>query len=93
MVIKSAADVKRIPVGTKLRLIRSLLGPCDTGRIVAQVRSTQVVMQIDDPSSKNHGQESFLSLKGVKVEPRDNGFAVLCDGEVCSEYRFATTEG
>lgn len=86
--INSVAAVLRLPKGTKLRIIRSMLGPCPpTGRIVKEVHSRDVVMTVDDPTSNS--KESWLYLKGAKVEARPNGFVVMHDGEVSTEYEFA----
>ena len=90
MKVSSVADVRRIPVGTKLRVVRTLMGPCaPSGRIVKQARSRDVVLTIDDPGHKYCGQDSYLTFPaGTKVEPRDRGFAVIAGGEVACEYEF-----
>ena len=88
-VIDSAAALKRLPVGTKLRLVQSLRGAENSGRIFHQARATDVAFLIDDPSKKNNGQVSYLQLKGSKIEPRPDGFAVLDSGRVMAQYAFA----
>jgi hypothetical protein len=91
MKIDSAAAIKRIPLGTRLYLIRSLKGPqAPSARIVKQVRSADVIVTIDDPTNKNHGRDSYMDLRGVRVEPREDGFALYEKeaNEVCAEYRF-----
>jgi superfamily II DNA or RNA helicase len=88
-VIDSAAALRRIPVGTKLRLVQSLRGPENSGRIFHQARSADVAFLIDDPSKKNHGQISYLQLKGSRIERRPNGFAVIDGGRVMAQYVFA----
>ena len=91
--IDSVAALKRIPPGTKLRLVRSLRGPENSGRIFHQARSADVTFQIEDPSKTTHGQLSSLTLKGSKVEPRSNGFTVLNNnGVLVAEYVFADVE-
>jgi predicted RNA methylase len=92
-VVDSAAALRRIPVGTKLRLVQSLRGPESSGRIFHQARAADVAFLIDDPSKKNNGQVSYLQLKGSKIEPRPNGFAVLDSGRVMAQYVFADAAG
>ncbi|MFS8065297.1 MAG: SNF2-related protein [Byssovorax sp.] len=87
--VDSIAALKRIPPGTKLRLVRSLRGPENSGRIFHQARSAEVVFLVDDPTIKTHGVLSSLRLKGSTIEPRSNGFAVLDDGVLMAEYVFA----
>jgi predicted RNA methylase len=91
--IDSVAALRRIPVGTKLRLVQSLRGAEDSGRIFHQARSADIAFLIEDPSKKNHGQVSYLQLKGSKIEPRPNGFAVLDGGRVLAQYVFADAAG
>lgn len=87
--IKSVADVRRLPVGTRLRLVRSLLGPCRKLRTIVEVRSRDVVMRVDDPADRNYGGHSYLTFpKGTRVEPRIGGFAIIIDGEIANEYYF-----
>jgi hypothetical protein len=98
--IDSVAKLKRLPVGTRLYVVASLLGPnAPTARVVKQVRSKDIVMLVDDPNSKNYGKVSYLSLpSGTKVEATPNGFAVYepkyddpsyPGGELAAEYEFA----
>ncbi len=91
MNIKSIADVKRIPVGTRLFLVRSLLGEhAPKGRIVKQVRSNDIIMTVDD-GSKKVGESSYLDLRGVIVTATEEGFRLTekTSGMVCVEYKFA----
>lgn len=90
MKINSIAAIKRIPIGTKLIVIHSLLGPCSSGRIVKKIRSKDVVMTINDPGHKNNGQDSYLTLNDVRVENTGRGFRLINkdDGETCVEYMF-----
>jgi hypothetical protein len=50
------ADLKRIPVGTKLRLVHCLMGPCDKPREVLKVQTNAVVMLTPE------GKHSWLTL-------------------------------
>ena len=91
--IDTVAALKRLPIGTKLKIIRSLMGPNPpSGRIVSRVQSNALVLKVDDPASKNNGNESYLWLpSGTKVRPTEGGFQVLEPekGEVGAEYVFA----
>ncbi len=87
--VDSVAALKRIPPGTPLRLVRNMGGPTNSRRIFHQARSADVVLRVDDPSyGARNGELSYLGLKGAKVEPRPNGFAVFDDGELTTEYVF-----
>ena len=84
MKITSIAELKRIPVGTRLRLVNSLIGPCDKPRTVKKVRSADIIMWTPE------GTDSYLTLKGVSLSPTENGFRLFekWDGGLCAEYRF-----
>lgn len=81
MEIKTKADVKRLPPGTRLRCVRNLRGEvsaAEGGRVVQGVRGNGLIVVIDAPGIYLHGKESVIVLdKHTSVEPRDNGFAVL----------------
>jgi len=85
-VIRSVADLKRIPIGTQLEAswpgmtIRGNLG--DTAvpakrarRTVVALRSGFLELRVDD--GPKQGTISRLEFKGSKIEARPNGFAVL----------------
>lgn len=74
--IDSKAALKRIPVGTKLRLVRSLLGPCNKLRELHAVRSADLVFKVLDVGDKKYGQLSYLSFADTRLESRPNGFAL-----------------
>lgn len=76
--IDSVARLKRIPVGTKLYLVASLLGlHSPSARTVKQVRSASIVMRVDDIDSKNYGKDSYLSFpSGTRVVATSRGFQV-----------------
>lgn len=74
-IVKSVADIKRLPVGTELYLVHTLLGPqYPSKRVIKQIRSADIVVTIDDPRHHNHGRDSYLDLRHVKVEPTELGF-------------------
>lgn len=87
--IDSVAAIRRLPIGTKLRVTRCLLGKCDAKRTIIGVQSKSITLRVDDEDSKNFGQTSWLTFPtGTKVHPLLNGFAVLVDGKVAAEYVF-----
>jgi hypothetical protein len=96
--IHTIAEVLRIPVGTRLRLVRSLLGPCDKRRTVIQAQSRGLILRVEDDGLAK-GESSWLRFSpGDKIEPRINGFAVLTfvddahdtslRREIAAEYQF-----
>lgn len=85
-VIRSVADLKRIPIGTQLEAswpgatIRGNLGdtvlPAKRARrTVVGVRASFLELRVDD--GPKQGTMSRLEFKGSKIEARPNGFAVL----------------
>jgi hypothetical protein len=90
LTIDSKAALKRIPVGTKLRLVCCLMGPCDRLRTVKAVRSNDLVMDTEKG-------DSYLTLnKGDRCTPTEKGFRITNpevkgnQGEplICAEYEF-----
>ncbi len=91
--IASIAAVLRLPVGTRMYLVRNMLGSCaPTARVVEVVQSRAIGLRVDDPSSKNNGAVSYLSFsKGDVVEALHEGFRVRRGGktgDIAAEYRF-----
>lgn len=81
--IKTKAELKRLPIGTDLILINSLMGPCHTPRKIFKVMSNQIVMELPD------GRTSHLYLDGgVKLEPTPDGFLMRCtdDERIAAQY-------
>lgn len=71
--VTKLADLKRIPVGARLRLVDSLMGPCSTDRVVVAVKASAVVFT--DPARE--GSRSHLHF------PRASEFEVTADGFAC----------
>lgn len=65
--LKSKADIKRLPIGTKLRLVHCLIGPTDKLRTIQQVRSNDILMLTED------GKTSYLTLGG-EFKATEKGF-------------------
>jgi superfamily II DNA or RNA helicase/predicted RNA methylase len=90
-VIDSLAALKRLPLGTRLRLVRNHSGPMDSGRVLVEVKSKSIGLRIDDPNDKRHGEVSWYEFKpGFRVASRPDGFAILHHDQVHVEYRFET---
>lgn len=79
------ADLKRLPPGTKLRLVECLMGPVPEGtqlRTVEQVRSADIVMRV-----AHSGARSYLTLpKAADFRETADGFAIEEDGVVAARY-------
>ncbi|MEP7123119.1 MAG: SNF2-related protein, partial [Byssovorax sp.] len=89
LLIDSMAALKRLPIGTRLRLVRNQQGPMDAPRVLVEVKSRSIGLRISDPSDKRHGQVSWYTFEpGFQVEARPHGFAILQNGRVHVEYRF-----
>lgn len=74
MKIKRIADLKRIPVGTRLRLVRSLLGSANKLRIVAKVSDTKIGFEGEGIAD---GRLSWLAIpKASDFESTENGFRI-----------------
>ena len=71
MNIRTLADLKRIPVGTRLRLVHSLLGPIDKARVVEKVQTNAIAFRTED------NRVSWLHLpKAKNFEATTNGFRI-----------------
>lgn len=80
------ADLKRLPVGMKLRIIHSLMGPCNKARVVARVQSNAILFTGDGVKD---GDVSYLWFpKASKFRSDANGFTILEDGKVAAQYVF-----
>lgn len=85
------ADLKRMPVGAKLRIVHCLLGPVKVGkqlREVARRQSNALVFKGIDTDNQNM-TESFLHFpRAAEFREDRNGFTILEDGEVAAQYEF-----
>lgn len=70
------ADLKRIPVGTKLRLVHCLLGPCDKQRTVSAVHSNAIEFHGPDVKPRADGQPGTSWL----YFPKARDFKPVGDG-------------
>jgi hypothetical protein len=89
--VTSLASLKRIPVGTKLRLVQNGRGPCDLVRVVASVTSVHVAFSGPDLEEKGgKGALSYLDFpeaSQIRVEP--DGFAIYAIyGGILARYRY-----
>ena len=82
--LKRQADSRRIPTGTRLALVSSLMGDCEAAwRTVVGVRSADILVAVagkDEPS--------YLTLgKAQDFEPTRYGFKIKTpEGETAAEY-------
>lgn len=85
-VIRSVADLKRIPIGTQLEAswpgmtirgnLEDTVVPAKRARrTVVGVRSSFLELRVDD--GPKQGTISRLDFRGAKIEARPNGFVVL----------------
>lgn len=81
------AELKRLPVGTKLLLVECLLGPVPPEkqpRTVAAHGSTEMRL------TKSDGQSSYLRYpKAADLHDNDSGFWVTEDGDFAARYLYA----
>lgn len=86
--IRTVADLKRIPIGTRLRLTHSLMGPTPPEkqwRTVREVRSKDMIVEPDcKPGSRSYmGFPKASDLRVTAV-----GFDVYEDTTLCASYSF-----
>lgn len=83
MKIESKAAIKRLPIGTRLVLVNSLMGQCYIPRVIHEVKSNQILMKLDDGRISH----LYLDQTGEKVEATESGFRILTDeGRIAVEY-------
>ena len=81
MKIKTKTDLKKIPIGTKLRLVQNLLGPCDKDRVVLRVAKGVGGYVAFRAPEFGEDIESYLNLDSIKqVQSDENGFSIFVDG-------------
>lgn len=80
------ADLKRLPIGTRLIQVHNLMGPCHKGRTLKKVQSNALLFEPDDKP----GVLSYLHLpKASHFRSDENGFSVIeYNGEVGASYVF-----
>lgn len=85
--IKKLADLRRIPVGTELVLVRNLRGPCHEPRRVDQVTTTGIWFQrLDDALHKGNARPYLEFPKAKDFRATSQGFEILVDGKVGVRY-------
>lgn len=96
--IKKLADLRRIPVGTELVLVRNLRGPCHEPRRVDEVTTTGIWFQrLDDAKPREAYARPWLQFPKAKdFRATPDGFEILVNGKVGVRYvlehpRAATT--
>jgi len=82
---KSKEEFKKLPIGTKLRLIRRMTGNCNEIRIINQIRSKDIVFLTEK------GDVSYLVLtKNEKFFHTEKTFGLLdaISNTILVEYEF-----
>lgn len=90
-VVDSVAAIRRLPIGTRLYLVASLMGPqAPVARVIKEVRSRDVLVTIADPAHAKNGSVSYMHLTNIRVEATEGGFRLFEKGSdrLCSEYLF-----
>lgn len=82
MLVNSKAAIKRIPVGTRLRLIHSLVGPCNMGKKVYEIKSNCIVMENTDGPKAGKLSYLYLDTPGENVVATSKGFLISGEDEV-----------
>ncbi len=79
MKVDTVAALKRIPPGTKLYLVRTLMGPQPPSlRTVVKAGARDLQLRIDDTAHKSFGRVSYLGFpSGTKIQATPNGFIVF----------------
>jgi hypothetical protein len=82
------ADLKRLPIGTELRLVKCLMGDVAEGyqgRRLARVQSNALAFAVEQRGYE--GELSWLTFPRAKdFRETEDGFEVLEDGEVAARY-------
>jgi len=80
------ADLKRLPVGTRLTLVNCLMGPCNKPRTLKKITSNALLFEPDDKP----GTISWLYFgKAKDFRAEENGFSIIdIDGNIAASYRF-----
>ena len=76
--IASLHDLVALPVGPRLRLVRSEHGEASSRRELIAVTRKELRLRIADPADKDHGKVVRHALtKRIVVQPRSQGFALV----------------
>lgn len=78
------ADLKRIKVGRKLRLVYCLMGPCDKARTVAAVNSVGIQFSGDGISEGRYSHLSFP--KASELLGDQSMFTIMEGSKVAAQY-------
>lgn len=68
--MKTIAELKRLPIGTKLTLVQCAVGPVHMHRTLTRVESKNLVLETPE------GTESYVRCVGVLVHPTSGGFEI-----------------
>lgn len=80
------ADLKRIPIGTELKLVNCFMGKCDKKRIVAKVSSNAVMFTGEGIAE---GRVSYLYFpKASEFKSDEKGFTIFEGEHLAAQYEF-----
>lgn len=89
MRINSLADLKRLPVGTRLKMVEFYGHPVDFKRIIVEVNSNSLALAGTGTINDKDKQvvNSYLSFpKAKNFLATEDGFAILENGKVALRY-------
>jgi hypothetical protein len=81
---QTVAELKRLPIGSRLRLVYCLLGTTDKARVLARVESRNLLFTGDGIPA---GRFSYLPIpRASEFRPTSDGFEVMEGAEVAARY-------
>jgi hypothetical protein len=83
------ADLKRIAIGTQLRLVHCLMGPIEADkqlRIVAKVQGNAIAFSV--PHRNDRSMSWLYFPKASEFRDDTDGFSILKDTEIAAQYKF-----
>jgi hypothetical protein len=84
------ADLKRIKVGTKLRMLHSLMGPCDKARVVMAVTTVNIQFTGDGIAEGKHSYLPFPKARDFRADA--DGFTIMEGDVLCARYVYDHTK-
>lgn len=92
--VTNLASLKRIPVGTRLRLVENARGPVDNKlRIVAAVNTTGIEFSGPDLAEGKTSHLPFPRAASLRIDRDPDGFAILLSDEATVGARYVYDPG
>ncbi len=88
LTVNTKAAIKRLPIGTRLYLVNTLVGPTRRLQEVAKVQSNAVAFTVLDGPKAGKLSWLYLDGEGQTVEATEKGFRVMEEGHLAAEYEF-----